>query len=88
MAVGKFKLALKDYEAVKTARPRDKDALTKYTECNKIVRRLAFEKAISVGDTKKPSETIDLESMGKEVRTLRWVWLKVCLAGLISFYSR
>ena len=66
MALGKFKLALKDFEAVKRARPRDKDALMKYTECNKIVRQQAFEKAIAVDSMrKKPSETVDLESMGE-----------------------
>ena len=31
MTPGKFKLALKDFEAVKKVRPRDKDAITKYT---------------------------------------------------------
>ena len=67
MAVGKFKQALRDYEAVKTARPRDKDAVTKFTECSKIVRRMAFERAIAVEDAKRTSETIDLESMGEEV---------------------
>lgn len=66
MAVGKFKQALKDFEAVVKVRPRDKDALTKYTECNKVVRQIAFEKAIAVESCqKKPSETIDLDSIGK-----------------------
>ena len=67
MAVGKFKQALRDYEAVKTARPRDKDAVTKFTECSKIVRRMAFERAIAVEDAKRTSETIDLEAMGEEM---------------------
>jgi serine/threonine-protein phosphatase 5 len=67
MAMGKFKLALKDFETVKKVRPRDKDALSKYTECNKIVRQIAFEKAISVQSSrKKPSETVDLDTLGKE----------------------
>jgi len=36
----------------------------KYTECNKIVKRIAFEKAISVADTKKSVvDQINLESM-------------------------
>ena len=30
------------------AKPNDKDAKTKYKECDKIVKRIAFEKAISV----------------------------------------
>lgn len=67
MTMGKFKLALKDFEAVKRVRPRDKDAQMKYDECNKIVRQLAFEKAIAVDSTrKKPSETVDIESMGEQ----------------------
>ena len=66
MALGKFKLALKDFEAVKRVRPRDKDALAKYTECNKVVRQIAFEKAIAVESSrKKPSQTIDLDTMGE-----------------------
>ena len=68
MALGKFKLALKDFEAVKRVRPRDKDALAKYTECNKVVRQMAFEKAIAVESSrKKPSQTIDLETMGENL---------------------
>ncbi|XP_013413791.1 serine/threonine-protein phosphatase 5 [Lingula anatina] len=54
MALGKFKLALKDFEAVTKARPSDKDAQRNYHECNKIVKRQAFMKAISVDDHKKP----------------------------------
>ena len=69
MAIGKFKQALKDFEAVTKARPRDKDALAKYSECNKVVRQIAFEKAIAVESSrKKPSETIDPDTMGKSVR--------------------
>lgn len=66
MALGKFKQALKDYETVKRVRPRDKDALTKYTECNKVVRQVAFERAIAVESSrKKPSETIDVDSLSE-----------------------
>ncbi|ESO10146.1 hypothetical protein HELRODRAFT_156394 [Helobdella robusta] len=53
MALGKFKLALKDFEAVTKSHPTDKDAQKKYNECNKIVTRIAFEKAISVEEKKK-----------------------------------
>uniref|UniRef100_T1IV53 Serine/threonine-protein phosphatase 5 n=1 Tax=Strigamia maritima TaxID=126957 RepID=T1IV53_STRMM len=64
MSLAKFKLALKDYEAVTKYKPSDKDAKMKYLECSKIVKRIAFERAIAVDDTKKSvSETIDLESM-------------------------
>lgn len=63
MSLGKFKLALKDFETVTKARPNDSDAKTKFVECTKIVRKIAFEKAIAV-DTKNVADTIDLEGMG------------------------
>ncbi|XP_023217724.1 serine/threonine-protein phosphatase 5-like [Centruroides sculpturatus] len=64
MSLGKFKLALKDFEAVTKARPNDRDAKMKFNECNKIVRRVAFEKAIAVDDTKKSvADDINLDSM-------------------------
>lgn len=64
MSLGKFKEALKHYEIVTKARPNDKDAKLKYTECNKIVKKIAFETAISVEDTKKAiADTINLDAM-------------------------
>ncbi|CAG0881622.1 unnamed protein product [Cyprideis torosa] len=54
MALGKFKLALKDFDTVVRVVPRDKDAKTKQRECDKIVKRMAFEKAIAVDTTEKP----------------------------------
>ncbi|EEB13025.1 serine/threonine-protein phosphatase PP-V, putative [Pediculus humanus corporis] len=63
MSLGKFKLALKDYETVKKAKPNDKDAQMKFMECNKIVKKIAFEKAIAVEDTKSIADIIDLESI-------------------------
>jgi hypothetical protein len=51
---------------VVTARPSDKDAKAKYSECNKIVRKIAFEKAIAVDENKKSvAESIDFDSIGK-----------------------
>ena len=64
MALGKFKLALKDFEAVKRARPTDRDAASKYNECNKIVKQMAFARAIAVEDEQSVADTIDLEQMG------------------------
>nr|CAG4636059.1 EOG090X03S1 [Eubosmina coregoni]SVE69715.1 EOG090X03S1 [Eubosmina coregoni] len=67
MALGKTKLALKDYESVFKARPNDKDAKLKFNECSKIVRQQAFEKAIAVDTIKKCiSESINIESMSLE----------------------
>jgi serine/threonine-protein phosphatase 5 len=64
MALGKYKLALKDYEGITKARPTDKDAKLKFTECKKIVQQIAFKKAIAVDENKKSvSDSIDLESM-------------------------
>lgn len=63
MALGKFKLSLKDYEMVTKFRPKDKDASLKYQECKKIVQRLAFEKAIAVDEKKSVANTVDLNSM-------------------------
>ena len=45
---GKYKMALKDYEGVYRARPNDKDAKLKYTECKKIVQQMAFQKGTSL----------------------------------------
>ncbi|XP_015119779.1 serine/threonine-protein phosphatase 5 [Diachasma alloeum] len=64
MSLSKFKQALKDFETVTRARPNDKDAKLKYTECNKIVKKIAFEKAISVEENQKNvADSIDLEAM-------------------------
>lgn len=53
MALGKFKLALQDLEFVAKRCPSDKDAQLKYTECNKIVKKMAFERAIAVDKQEK-----------------------------------
>lgn len=64
MALTRFKKALADYAAVVRTHPNDADARRKHDECQKIVRRIAFEKAISVDHDKKSiSESIDLSTM-------------------------
>lgn len=64
MALGKFKLALQDMELVAKRCPNDKDAQLKYTECNKIVKKMAFERAIAVDKQEKSLMEMcrDLES--------------------------
>ena len=62
-AMGKFKVALKDFESVAKAKPSDADAQKRFKECEKIVRKIAFEKAIAVDDKESVVETIDLDSM-------------------------
>ena len=67
MALGKYKLALRDYERVAKVRPNDKDAKAKFTECRKIVQQIAFNKAIAVEEKSgSVAESIDLESMPVE----------------------
>ena len=56
MGLFKFNLSLKDYEIVVKACPSDADARTKFSECEKIVKRIRFEKAIA-GD-EKPSVSL------------------------------
>ncbi|XP_031629038.1 serine/threonine-protein phosphatase 5 [Contarinia nasturtii] len=65
MSLGKFKKALSDFEFVAKRKPHDKDAAMKYTECNKLVRKQAFEKAISSDVQEKTLAEIhcDLEAI-------------------------
>jgi serine/threonine-protein phosphatase 5 len=46
---------LSDFEIVAKRRPNDVDAKKKFVECNKIVKKIAFEKAISID---KPEKTL------------------------------
>lgn len=65
MALGKFQKALRDYEAVCKSHPNDKDSVRLRDECRKHVRRIAFEKAISVDHNKQLiTERIILDNMG------------------------
>lgn len=43
--------------------PKDKAARKRYTECDKLVRKEAFEKAIECDNLKPPSERIDMSSI-------------------------
>lgn len=66
-SLGKYKLALKDYERVFNARPNDKDAKKKFTECRKIVQEAAFAKAIAVEEKVScVSDNINVETMTVE----------------------
>uniref|UniRef100_A0AC34QZQ1 Protein-serine/threonine phosphatase n=2 Tax=Panagrolaimus sp. JU765 TaxID=591449 RepID=A0AC34QZQ1_9BILA len=67
MALGKFKFALKDYESVCKFRPNDIDAKKKFEECRKIVKRIAFEKAIACDhDDKKLIDSINPDEFAVE----------------------
>ncbi|CAH0746971.1 unnamed protein product [Bemisia tabaci] len=63
MSLGKYKQALSDLATVTKFRPNDSDAKMKYNECNKIVKKLMFEKAIAVNDTRSIADSINFESM-------------------------
>ena len=68
MALGKYKLALKDYDSVRKFRPNDADAQKKFEECNKVVKRVAFLKAIACDfDQKKLIDSINLDDFRKFV---------------------
>jgi len=67
MALGKYKLALKDYERVYKVRPNDADAKKKFTECKKIHQQMAFAKAIAVEENKVSIvDSINVDSMAVE----------------------
>lgn len=51
-------------------RPNDKDAKLKFTECSKIVKRQAFERAIRSDDTKTSVvDSLDIENMSKSLKS-------------------
>lgn len=67
MSLGKFKKALADFEFVAMRRPNDRDAAMKFNECNKLVKKQAFEKAISNDIPEKTLAELhsDLELIGR-----------------------
>ena len=44
--------------------PNDKDARLKMNECEKLIRKIEFLKAIEQSDPPSAAEGLDLESMG------------------------
>ncbi|KAJ3246878.1 Serine/threonine-protein phosphatase 5 [Chytriomyces hyalinus] len=65
MAMGKLKDAVKDFRAVVKVSPRDSDAKSKLSECEKELKRQQFEAAISFNEVKKDAVELigDVESM-------------------------
>jgi len=59
LALARFKLAKRDFAAVAKARPADRDAAAKLAECDKALKRAAFEAAIATDATRPPSLTLD-----------------------------
>ncbi|KAI9786846.1 MAG: hypothetical protein M1839_005077 [Geoglossum umbratile] len=62
-AILSYKDALKDFRTVVKKVPNDKDAKLKLAECEKIVRRAEFLKAIEVGDAPSAAEGLDLDAI-------------------------
>ena len=58
--------ALKDFKAVVRKAPHDRDAKLKLAECEKLVRRIEFEKAIEVSEPPSAFEGLDIEGMAVE----------------------
>jgi serine/threonine-protein phosphatase 5 len=62
-AILKSRDALKDFKTVVRLHPNDKDAKIKLAECEKIVKKVEFFRAIEVGDEPSAAEGLDLDSM-------------------------
>lgn len=55
--------ALKDFRAVVKREPNNREAKLKLAECEKLVRRLEFEKAIEVGDPPSAFEDLNIDEI-------------------------
>ncbi|KAJ1793814.1 Palmitoyl-protein thioesterase 1 [Coemansia sp. RSA 2399] len=63
LAMGKLKEARSDFREVTKRQPNDVGARNKYVECDKLYRRIQFERAIdSEADRKRVADTIDLNN--------------------------
>ncbi|KAL4883319.1 DUF89-domain-containing protein [Aspergillus karnatakaensis] len=58
-----YREAAKDFKAVIKREPGNRDAKLKLTECEKLVRRMDFEKAIEVADPPSAFESLDIDAM-------------------------
>lgn len=65
-AILKHNDALRDWKIVVKKNPNDKNAKLQHTECEKVVKRDAFLKAIEVSDAPSAIEGLDLDSMAVE----------------------
>ena len=64
MGIAKPKLALKDFKILATREPGNKDAQMKLAECEKIVRRMQFEKAIESESPPSSWEGLSPDDLG------------------------
>lgn len=63
MAILHTKDALKDFKTATQKDPKSAEAKLKLAECQAIVKKLAFENAIAIGDPPSAAEGLDLDSM-------------------------
>lgn len=66
MALGKYKEAVKDFEHILQISPAGKETRLRLNECKKLLRKKAFEKAISVDYDKSVAASIDPDHMQVE----------------------
>ena len=59
----KYSDAIPDFEKCLKKEPSNKDVKLKLAECKKIIKRIAFFKAIEVGDAPSAAEGLDIDSM-------------------------
>ncbi|GAB1207005.1 hypothetical protein APSETT445_005709 [Aspergillus pseudonomiae] len=62
-AILNYKDALRDFKVVAKREPNNRDAKVKLADCEKLVRRMEFEKAIEVGDPPSAFEDLDIDSI-------------------------
>jgi|SRR5947207_13860008 len=77
MGIAKPKLALKDFKILATKEPGNKDVLARLNECEKIVKRMQFEKAIESDSAPSAWEGINVDDLGMLV-----LWIGTGVANL------
>ena len=73
MGIAKPKLALKDFKTLAAREPGNRDASAKLAECDKIVRRIQFEKAIETESPPSAWEGLDPEDLGLVFSSMLWL---------------
>ena len=64
MGIMKPRVALKDFKLLAAKEPKNRDAALKLSECEKIVRRMQFEKAIESESPPSAWEGFDPGDLG------------------------
>ena len=65
-AILKSREALKDFKTAAKIEPNNKDTKLRLAECEQVVKRIAFEKAIEVSDPPSAFEGLDIDSIAVE----------------------